>query len=181
MSVVREDEELLFDDAELIRWTEHRKLQLRRAVGHAPHLAVSLLAAAGAPPSRLLEMSGREIADPDERAGFLRPATIIVRTSDHPDGRLGAWERNGGLCIETEMSPGVVLIIEGAQANLLIAGSFPEAILVALPGRGVTDLIDHPSFDGLEAVVLDAASDPLNGTTIVSFAVREVAYTFDRA
>ncbi|RSV27869.1 hypothetical protein [Sphingomonas sp. ABOLH] len=174
-----EESALLFDQAEIERWVQHRRAELAMNVHGTSTLALKVLASARATPARMLILSAREIRNPDERAGFRRPVTIVIRADDHPLGRVGAWDEQGFLCLEAELSPRVTLVIDRKRARLEFDRSIPETILSQTVGRPVGEVIHHPMLTCPDALILSADADRTTGRCLLSWAIRKTTYTLN--
>lgn len=135
---------LAFSDAELDRWADHHRATLASGVNRVSPVVARMLEAAGVGPRELLDMSDRVIRDPDWNVGFRNRCAVVIRDAADPRGRLGAWEERGALCVEAEISPGMVLVAGGRRCTVTVARDAPQAALGA--GAKVRDLSRHEAI-----------------------------------
>lgn len=104
-------------DDELQAWIDDRRLRLSRTVSRTSAPTVRLLEKKRATAPRLLALAAREIINPDWRSGFLNRCIIVVRDDLSKKGRLGLWEEDGCLCVETKVPEGI-LVLRGRSGEL---------------------------------------------------------------
>ena len=102
-------------------------------------------------------------------------AGLIIRTPTHPQGALGIVPGGRTLGVAFRVAPRQVGLIRtrGGRAYLLLDRPLPETIRIALPGRDLDTLIEHPFTSGKGWVIERVNSSG----RIVAFKTGTVAWT----
>jgi hypothetical protein len=170
MNDIRDD--LAFSEAELDLWARHHRDRLAADVRRTSPVAARLLAAAGIGPEQLLALSERVVRDPDWNTGFLNRCAVVIRDAADPRGRLGAWEERGALCVEAEISPGMVLVARGPKCTLTFASHAPQPAPGAGAGAQVRGLARHEAIARSRARVCAVQAPAGVGPVTIVFGTR---------
>lgn len=148
------------------KWVQDRRERLAGSVRRASSPSIRLLHCERLTPARLLALAAREIHDPDWRSGFLHRCTIVVRPEGAGQGRLGLWDSDGTLCLETRVGAGV-LILRGPEGELRV----DHAILPAGSACSASRLrkLAGRALDGWRGRILAVDADQRTGCTIIRF------------
>lgn len=112
------------------------------------------------------------------RRAFCDPG-VIIRAVDDPRGRFGVRPYSGMLAFTAAIGPSLLSAF-GATATLMLHEALPETLTIAMPGRPLRQLIDHPLFSEHPCRVLSVVSDSEAGSSILSFRVPLVPFEIPR-
>lgn len=101
------------------------------------------------------------------RRAFADPG-VVIRSVDHPRGRFGIRPRGGVLGFAASLGP-CRLSVFGDVAMIRLPEPLPETLVMAMPGRRLGDLIDHPLFRGREYKVRSVVTDPTDDLPVLTF------------
>ncbi|ANC86672.1 hypothetical protein [Sphingomonas sp. NIC1] len=101
------------------------------------------------------------------RRAFADPG-IIVRGADDHRGRFGIRPGVGTLDFSVGLGP-CLLTGVGAMGMLRFPEPLPETLVLAMPGRRLCDLVDHPVFHGRDMRVRNVVTDPTEDLPVLSF------------
>jgi len=113
------------------------------------------------------------------RRAFCDPG-VIIRPVDDPRGRFAVRPFSGMLAFTAAIGP-CLLSAFGGTATLKLREPLPETLAIAMPGRPLRKLIDHPLFSEHPCRVLRVDTDAQAGPSILSFRVPLVGFEFPRA
>lgn len=167
---------LFFSEADIERWVDHHRSLLASNIRRISSTAFHVLAAARMTPTRLLILTARASREPDWNAGFASPCAIVVRDANHHLGRLGAWDENGTLCIESQIGKNLLIAREGV-AELHLTNCLPTSVCTAIRGQLMRDTMSSSplSFDE-DARILAAAPSAVTDGTAISFETASRTY-----
>lgn len=104
---------------------------------------------------------------------------VIIRPVDDPRGRFAVRPHSGMLAFTAAIGPSLLSAF-GATATLMLREPLPETVAIAMPGRPLRQLIDHPLFSEHPCRVLRVDSDTQAGSSILSFRVPLVPFEIPR-
>jgi hypothetical protein len=110
---------------------------------------------------------------------FANPG-VIIRPFDDPRGKFAIRPCRTVLGFTADLGP-CVLTGFGSTAVLKLDEQLPEIIMASLAGRTLGEVIDHPIFAGRDYEIRRAAIDPTDGTSVIAFRAKTVAYRGDWA
>jgi hypothetical protein len=108
------------------------------------------------------------------RRAFSAPG-VIIRQVDNPRGRF-AVRPFAGMLAFTAAIGSYLLSSFGATATLMLREPLPETLAVAMPGRPLGLLIDHPLFTEHICRVMRVDSHASTGASVLSFRVPLVEF-----
>ncbi|RXD04861.1 hypothetical protein EQZ23_06885 [Sphingomonas sp. UV9] len=112
------------------------------------------------------------------RRAFCDPG-VIIRPVDDPLGGFAVRPFSGMLAFTAAIGP-CLLSAFGTTATLTLREPLPETLAIAMPGRPLRKLIDHPLFTEYPCRVLRVDSDAQAGSSILSFRVPLVRFELPR-
>jgi hypothetical protein len=104
------------------------------------------------------------------RRAFANPG-VVIRDADHPRGRFGIRPCGSVLGFTAAIGPCLVSAF-GSSALLKLPQQLPETLMMALPGRPLERIIDHPAFAGRDYKVIRVQPDLIDGMPILVFRAR---------
>ncbi|BCA62733.1 hypothetical protein HMP09_1967 [Sphingomonas sp. HMP9] len=104
---------------------------------------------------------------------------VIIRPVDDPRGRFAVRPHSGMLAFTAAIGPSLLSAF-GATATLMLRDPLPDTLAIAMPGRPLRQLIDHPLFSEHPCRVLRLDSDTQAGSSILSFRVPLVPFEIPR-
>lgn len=108
------------------------------------------------------------------RRAFANPG-VVVREADHPRGRFGIRPVGATLGFTAALGP-ALLSVFGATAVIKLPEALPETLMMALPGRPLCQVVDHPIFAGARYGIRNAMLDPADGRPVLNFRTPLVSF-----
>lgn len=164
---------LAFSQAELDLWADHHRGKLPSDVQRVSPIVARMTEAAGVGARELLDLSARVIHDPAWNVGFLNRCAVIIRDTAHPEGRLGVWVERGALCLEADLSAGMILVIRAAACELI--ATRPVGNAGVRPGAAVRKVSNHAAVALCRSRVRTVSRGARS--TTVGFGTRTRAYS----
>lgn len=103
------------------------------------------------------------------RRAFASPG-VVIRDVDHPRGRFAIRPSGGVLGFTAAIGP-CLLSSFGATAVLRLPEPLPETLVMAMPGRKLGHLVDHPLFRDRDYMVRRVITDPTDDLPVLEFKV----------
>ncbi len=101
------------------------------------------------------------------RRAFVNPG-LVVRDVGHPRGCFGIRPCGDVMGFAASLGP-CLLSAFGPSAMLKLPGRLPETLAMAMPGRMLDALVDHPAFAGRGYRVVRVETDPVDDLPILVF------------
>lgn len=108
------------------------------------------------------------------RRAFAAPG-VMIRDVDHPRGRFGVRPTGGVLGFTADIGP-CRLTACGPVALFRFPEPLPATLVMAMPGRILGQLVDHPLFRGKAYKVRNVVTDPTDDLPVLSFKVPLVPF-----
>ena len=108
------------------------------------------------------------------RRAFASPG-LIIRDVDHPRGRFAIRPSGGVLGFTAAIGP-ALLSSFGVMAVLRLPEPLPETLVLAMPGRKLGQLVDHPLFRDRDYMVRRVVTDPSDDLPVLEFKVPLVPF-----
>jgi hypothetical protein len=108
------------------------------------------------------------------RRTFAKPG-VVIRDIDHPRGRFAVRPCNGVLGFTAAIGP-CLLSGFGAAAMLKLPEPLPETLMMAMPGRRLGGIIDHPVFRDRAYRIVRVLPDLADGSPVLTFRVPLVPF-----
>jgi hypothetical protein len=108
------------------------------------------------------------------RRSFANPG-VVIREADNPLGRFAIRPVGGVLGFTAGIGP-CLLSAFGPTALLKLPHALPETLSIALPGRTLDGIIDHPLFRGGNYIVSRVVPDLSDDLPVLMFRARLVAF-----
>ena len=108
------------------------------------------------------------------RRAFASPG-VVIRDADHPRGRL-AIRPSGGVLAFTADIGACRLTACGPIAMFRIPEHLPETLVMAMPGRRLGQLVEHPLFRDRDCKVRSVMTDPTDDLPVLTFRVPLVPF-----
>lgn len=140
-----------------------------RLSGDTPNLSKQLWLS-----HRLLLGATTEVSSGRFRRAFTNPG-VIVRGINHPRGRFGIRPNCGTLAFVADLGP-CRLSVFSSIALIKLPEPLPETLTIAMSGRRLGDLIDHPLFRERECIVGHVLTDSYDGSPVLTFRVPLVPF-----
>jgi hypothetical protein len=108
-----------------------------------------------------------------ERA-FASPG-VVIRKINHPNGRFAIRPSGSVMGFTASLGP-CLLSAFGSTAWLKLPASLPEILMAAIPGRVLSEVVEHPLFSSRAYKVRRVSVDPADGLPLLTFEAKTVSF-----
>lgn len=113
------------------------------------------------------------------RRTFANPG-VVIRSVDHPRGWLGVRPVGGVLGFAASLGPCLLCVFD-TVAMIRLPEPLPESLVIAMPGRRLGELVEHPLFRGRDYIVNRVLVDPADDLPVLAFKVSLVPFVLPLA
>lgn len=108
------------------------------------------------------------------RRAFENPG-VVVRDADHPRGRFAIRPCGSILAFTAAIGP-CLLSAFGSSAMLKLPGPLPATLMMAMAGRTIGGIIDHPALAAGDYTVRRVEPDLADGLPVIMFRAPPIAF-----